>query len=192
MALILTSAGTYYLVSTEQSTSCKDGWQYIDKGEREGQYICTSSTPDRYRWCYAIKDSANTIGYWCEIGIVNMTDPVDLKVQDVVDNEYQVEESITLDFKTEFKEELENINNLVVDCSEITSCTYTSEYKGIIMSYSLGPEEINDDTPARILSYFEEKYNSLQPKETVINEIKAEEVIIKINTEKIALTESLK
>lgn len=183
MAVILTASGTIYLTKTGQDSACKAGWQLVTEGEREGQYVCTSSTPDRYQWCYAIRNSSNTLNYWCEIGIVDHTDPEDMNVSQPVDDGGSFEEKYAIQLSR-----LESLDKENIDGNDFI--TYNVVYSGFNISYSLGKYEVDSMTEeevlTRLLNYFESvlQYNTKEPLITVLNDTKAEAPIIKSVTSK--------
>lgn len=156
MLIIAITGGSVYLTSTGENTGCKSGWKLITDGERIGQYVCESSTPDRFNWCYELRNSSSTVNYWCVIGVVNMTDPEDLVVPENNDP-YPIvtDDIVSLDV---FK----NISNINVVCDEEVAynCVYTINYEGNDYSYAISTKELNGMTSQELMirleSYFDD------------------------------------
>ena len=68
LLIALSSGVTWYIQDAGTKTSCKTGWIYVETGNYEGYYKCSTSTGDRFESCYSITDSSNTKNYWCQRG----------------------------------------------------------------------------------------------------------------------------
>ncbi len=69
LIILLSSGTTYYIQDLGEKTGCRRGWEYIDSGEFEGYFGCTTQSGVRYQVCFEVYDSANTENYWCKKGV---------------------------------------------------------------------------------------------------------------------------
>ena len=81
LIIVLTSGITYQIQSLNEKTGCRNGWEYVESGEFEGYFGCTTQSRVRYQVCFEVYDSANTKNYWCEKGKI-------VKVEDKKENSY--------------------------------------------------------------------------------------------------------
>lgn len=70
LIVILASGTTYYIQDLGTKTGCRAGWEYIDNGEYEGYYGCTTSSGIRHQICFDVYNSTNTEKYWCKKGVL--------------------------------------------------------------------------------------------------------------------------
>lgn len=186
LLISLSIGGTIYLTKTGQDSACKVGWVLVTEGEREGQYVCTSSTPDRYQWCYALRDTA-TKGYWCEIGIINQTDPEDMKTPIIIDDVIVEVQPIISSLK---QDKVLNVNTITKSC-DAERCVYTTDYNGVLIDYSMSVAEANqgEKNTQRLLDYFDSYYRANYGNKTIahIDWVKIEEPITKINNDKLLI-----
>jgi hypothetical protein len=78
--LIIISAGTLYIEDRGEKTGCRAGWEYVEQGEYEGQWVCKTQSSARYETCFNIKNSSNTLNYWCEKGLLVRVENDNLKM----------------------------------------------------------------------------------------------------------------
>lgn len=68
LIIALSSGTTYYITDTNEKTSCRNGFEYVNSGDFEGYYSCETSTATRYEMCFEVYNSSNTENYWCKRG----------------------------------------------------------------------------------------------------------------------------
>ena len=64
--IVLTSGTTLFIKEGQTKTSCKVGFEYVNIGEFEGQYSCTTLSGKRYEVCFEVYNSSNTENNWCK------------------------------------------------------------------------------------------------------------------------------
>ena len=69
LIIILSSGITWQIQSLNEKTGCRRGWEYIETGEFEGYFGCTTKAGIRHQICFEVYDSANTENYWCKKGV---------------------------------------------------------------------------------------------------------------------------
>ena len=74
--MVASSGATFLLNDTGKNLRCSDGWSFIESGEFEGQYSCSSSSGVRYSYCASVRDTAaGRVGYWCDEAVPVYIEP---------------------------------------------------------------------------------------------------------------------
>ena len=70
LVVLLSSGITFYVTDSGTKTSCRNGFQYMESGDYEGYWKCTTLSGERYEMCFEVYNSTNTENYWCKKGLL--------------------------------------------------------------------------------------------------------------------------
>jgi len=86
LLVVASSGATFVLNDTGKNLRCSNSWSFIDSGEFEGQYSCSSNSGVRYSYCASVRDTASgRLNYWCDEAVPVLVE-VPVVVDPVLDN----------------------------------------------------------------------------------------------------------